>query len=163
MLLVCLCEGWRWQGDSAAWRFKGFVGQRTLRPLERGVLLLGVLCVCVGIVQGVSVIVLVSRKGVVVAGPHAAGTSPCLYRGTTNSQHIDLDWGSIVSRVSSVWDTWPDVSWATSAAWRHPQFTSELSGSWPGGCDTNERRRAESKGFQEKNEGLVFLSFSLFL
>lgn len=62
-------------------RFRGFVGQWTLRPLERGVVLLGIcvcVCVCKGSPGGLSVIVLVRSRGVVLAGPHADGTSPCL-------------------------------------------------------------------------------------
>lgn len=59
------------------WRFRGFVGQWTLRPLERGVVPLGVCPVCV-CVQGGLYYCIGTEKGVVLAGPHAAGTSPCL-------------------------------------------------------------------------------------
>lgn len=65
------------------WRFGGFVGQHTLRPLERGVVLLGVcsVCVCVRIVQGVSVIVLVRRRGWSSQDPMLLGPVPVFKEG----------------------------------------------------------------------------------
>ena len=68
---VCVCvRGGAGRGDScldSERRSRGFVVHRTLRPLERGVVLLGVcsvcVCVCVRIVQGVSIIVLMRRRG----------------------------------------------------------------------------------------------------
>ena len=73
MYCVCVCvcvRGGAGRGDScldSERRSRGFVVHRTLRPLERGVVLLGVcsvcVCVCVWIVQGVSIIVLMRRRG----------------------------------------------------------------------------------------------------
>ncbi len=65
-------------------RFRGFVGQWTLRPLERGVVLLLVcMCVCVCVCKdspGGLYYCIGVEKGVALAGPHAAGTSPCLLK-----------------------------------------------------------------------------------
>ena len=82
---VCVCvRGGAGRGDScldSERRSRGFVVHRTLRPLERGVVLLGVCSVCVCVCEdspGGLYYCIDEEKGVVLAGPHAAGTSPCL-------------------------------------------------------------------------------------
>lgn len=72
--------------------FRGFVGHWTLRPLtQRGHASWGLVCMCVSENSPGGLYYCISEeKAVVLAGPHAAGTSARLQRGTTNSRHIEL-------------------------------------------------------------------------